>query len=173
MLGTMAPSSVPVLPTPLSLWEPQAGDRFVVDTRSNMGYLVHEDGQFTSFEVATGQRRFVRYIGRSYNATTPTKNWTVKSLETKGDRVTFGESGKFFRLYDEGEKTAYGIHTYRYEDNMFALKERYGSMGCIIIRKEQLPLIEQTFEINGSVLDVTTTYGFDTLIASAREPVKE
>lgn len=148
------------------MWQPQAGDHLVVDTETNMGYLIHPDGEFTSFEVATGQKRYVRYIGRSYNAKTPDREWTAESLEVKGDRTTFGPSGKFFRLYDEGEKTAYGIHTYKYEEGMFE-GVRYRSMGCIIIREAMLPIIEKTFALNDNKLNVKTVYGFDSLIAQA------
>lgn len=170
VLGTVAPSSVQVLPVPLTMWEAQAGDRFVVDTKANMGYLIHENGEFTSFEVATGQRRVVRYIGRTYNAATPNKEWTAKTMEIKGDRYTFGPTGTFFRLFDDedDERTAYGIHTFKYEDTMFE-GPRYGSMGCIIIPESLLSLITKTFEVNDNQLRVTTMYGFDRLVAQATD----
>ncbi len=170
MLATVAPSPVQALPVPMAMWEAQAGDHFVVDTKANMGYMVHENGDFVSFEVATGQRRTVHYIGRTYNAATPAQEWTAESLETKGDHVTFGPTGKFFRLFDDsdGTRTAYGIHTYKYEDYMFD-GARYGSMGCIIVRQTDLPLIEKTFDVNDNKLSVTTVYGFDALIAQAKQ----
>ncbi len=165
-LGTTAlPSSSPSSASglPLSLWEPKAGDTFIVDTKENVGYLVHENGRYTSFDVVTGQRRRVYYIGRSYNATTPTKAWVASSVHVKGDRLTFGKTGRFFRLYDEGERTAYGIHGYGREDDMFSQDSRFQSMGCVIVREHILNIIEKTYELNDQKMNVITVYGLETL----------
>ena len=149
--------------TPLSLWEPQQGDSFVVDTRENMGYLVHENGSFTAFPVVTGQRRVVRYIGRTYNASTPNQVWNVKSTHIKGDRMTYGKTGRFMRLFDEDGLTAYGIHGYGNEEEMFGRDSRYGSMGCVIVRERILDIIERTYGLNENALTVITTYGLNDL----------
>lgn len=144
-------------------WQPEPGDRVIVDTRDNFGYVIHENGQYLSFPVATGQRRFVRYIGRSYNAATPNWDWSVLSMDIKGDRVTFGPTGRFLRLYKDGEEnTAYGFHEHRDEAEFFAsdAPERYRSMGCIIVRHETMDILVLTFELNGS-FDVTTIHGID------------
>lgn len=134
----------------------------VVDTKTNEGYLIHADGRFVQFPVATGQRKFVCYIGRCYNATTPEATWQVKSRDIKGDHITFGPSGRFLRLYKHGEdSTAYGIHEYAYEDRMFAEGERYRSMGCIVVKKEMMDIIDATYSINEGILDVITAYGID------------
>ncbi len=148
---------------PLALWQPQIGDEFVVDTQSNVGYLLHKDGTFTSFEVVTGVPEVVRYIGRTYNAKTPDRRWTAKSNEVKGDRFTFGISGRFLRLYDEDGKTPYGIHPYKFEDKMFSEEGRFGSMGCIIVREATMDILVKTFDLNGGSLAVTTTFGLDQL----------
>lgn len=154
-----------------ALWQPQVGDKIVVDTLNNEGYLMHRDGMFMRFPVATGQRRWVYYIGRSYNATTPTWDWQVKSRHIKGDRVTFGPTGRFLRLYKDGEtNTPYGFHEYRKDEEMFGTDEdpfepaeRYESMGCIIVKTQMMDLIEQTWEINNQVLPVKTVYGVENL----------
>jgi hypothetical protein len=149
----------------LELWEPKWGDSFVIDTQNNEGYLIHTNGSFTQFPVITGQRRFVSYIGRYYNAATPTWNWTALSNEIKGDRVTFGPTGRFLRLYKDGEtRTAYGIHEHRDEAIMFERDIRFQSMGCVIVRSSILDIIEDTYELNGDRLDVVTMEGMDRMI---------
>lgn len=137
----------------------------MVDTQANMGYLIHPNGQYAQFPVATGQRRIVRYIGMTYNAATPTMKWVVESSEIKGDRITFGPTGRFLRLYDEGEKTAYGIHEYAYEQRMFE-GDRFGSMGCIVTKSFIMDLLERTFAVNEGKIKVETVYGL-----SGGEPV--
>lgn len=139
-------------------WVPQAGDRVMVDTTENVGYLVREDGTHTAFPVLTGQRRVVRYIGRTYNAATPHKQWTSKSVDVKGRSMTFGETGTFVRLYDEdGEQTPYGIHSHLTFQKMLDEGDRYRSMGCVLVSEDVLKLIVNTFELNGGSLDVLTT----------------
>ena len=152
----------------MKTWQPAVGDRFVVDTKTNEGYLVHTDGRYVKFDVVTGQRNWVYYIGRYYNATTPTWNWVVKSKDIKGDRLTFGPSGRFLRMYKDGEeRTAYGIHEYRHEKEMFEKREdRFQSMGCVIVRKSHMNLIEKTYKLNKKEgLHVITRYG-------VKKPVK-
>jgi hypothetical protein len=144
---------------PSDAWVPLAGDRVIVDTRENVGYLVRENGDFTSFPVLTGQRRVVRYIGRTYNAATPEKKWTVKSVDVKGRSMTFGETGTFMRLYDEDGQTAYGIHSHLTFQKMLDEGDRYRSMGCVLVSEDMLKLILKTYELNGNTLDVVTTFG--------------
>lgn len=147
--------------TELAEWEPKWGDSLLIDTELNMGYLVHSNGEYTRFPVVTGQRRNVSYIGRYYNAKTPSREWIAQSSEIKGDRVTFGPSGRFLRLYIDGERTPYGIHEHRDEEEMFTTLPRFRSMGCIIVQSDILDIIEQTFSINDNMLPVTTQYGID------------
>lgn len=134
------------------------GDHFLVDTEENLGYLIHPDGSWTSFIVATGQRRIVWYIGRVYNATTPEREWVMQEINFKGPSVTFG-NGLFMRLYFEGETTPYGIHGHRYSNTILARDERFASMGCIIVSDEILELLRLTYAVNDGRLKVTTTYG--------------
>lgn len=145
--------------TPIEEWVPAEGDALIVDTEKNVGYLVHADRGFTSFPLVTGQRRYVRYIGRSYNATTPVRNWQATSVDIKWDRTTFGERGIFLRLSYKDEETPYGIHSHKYVDVMMDRFERYGSMGCIIVTDEMLDIILDTYELNGEALAVRTVYG--------------
>ena len=145
----------------LSDWEPHTGDRFIVDTTENTGFLVRSDSSaYTTFPVITGQRRVVRYIGRTYDATTPNNHWVVKTRHIKGDHITFGPTGRFFRMYKDGDEyTSYGIHEHRSEERMFGESDRYQSMGCIIVKSAVLDIIEATYELNEQSLDVVTLPG--------------
>lgn len=157
---TLATSTTPTLPEiPVDAWIPAMGDRLIVDTQENTGYLVRENGDYTSFPVLTGQRRVVRYIGRTYFAATPEKRWSVQSVEVKGRSMTFGETGTFLRLYDDGEKTAYGIHSHLTFQKMLDEGDRYRSMGCILVSENVLRLLVQTTTLNDGTLDVATAYG--------------
>lgn len=141
-------------------WSPEVGDTMLVDTKENIGYLIHHDGTYIRFQVITGQKRVVHYIGRTYKATTPTWKWKALSNERKGDKVTFGPSGRFLRLFKDGtEYTPYGIHEHRDEYLMFPRESRYQSMGCIIVQSAMLDIIEATYAKNGNTLDVETVYG--------------
>lgn len=148
-------------------WQPVLGDSFVVDVSTNMGYLIHENGDYFEFQVATGVKRYVYYIGRYYYAATPIREWEIKEINVKGDRVTFGSRGRFLRLFHNGQPTPYGIHSFLYEDRMFA-GDRYGSMGCIISKDSILDIIEETYHINGDYLKVTTVEGFDPIREGSR-----
>ena len=96
LLSSPAPSIPFPRAVPVSQWQPQAGDAFLADTQSNTGYIVRIQKNKTlvaTFPIVTGQRRTVWYIGHYYNATTPAARWTVKSVDIKGDRTTFGTTG--------------------------------------------------------------------------------
>lgn len=144
---------------PVDSWVPVAGDRVIVDTEKNVGYVVRENGDYTTFPVLTGQRRVVRYIGRTYNAATPEQAWTVKSVDVKGRSMTFGETGTFMRLYDENGQTAYGIHSHLTFKKMLSEGDRYRSMGCVLVDEDILKMLVKTYELNGSTLDVATAFG--------------
>lgn len=154
-------------------WQPQRGDSFVADTSANVGYLVHRNGEFTSFAIATGQRRIVRYIGRVYNASTPNTTWRALSNEVKGDRITFGKQGRFLRLSkfegSDAERTPYGIHSHAYIQKMLADQDRYKSMGCVLVSEEVLDTVIETYDLNDQSLDVFTVSGLGNMTPS--EPV--
>jgi hypothetical protein len=153
-------------------WTPEIGDIFLVDVSRNMGTIVHRNGETLNFPVITGQQRVVSYIGLRYNAETPRKSWTVLSHDTQSDRITYGKSGRFFRLYDRGTRTHYGIHAHRYEAIMFARENRYQSMGCIIVEEHILDILERTFHLNGDTLFVRT-YGHGTEMIASTSVQKE
>lgn len=145
----------------LKEWTPMPGDIFEVNVETNMGRLVHENGEAVQFEVVTGVRRVVSYIGLRYFAATPAQNWIVRTTEIKRDRWTFGKSGRFIRLFKVNadgteESTSYGIHPFLNEDAMFKVPGRYGSMGCIILRESLEDLIQKTIETNGGSMSVRT-----------------
>lgn len=124
---------------------------------------MHPTGQNLSFNLVTGQRRTVNYIGLTYNAATPSGDWVAKSHHVKGDRITYGPSGRFIRLYKNGDiYTHYGIHTHAYGDDYLVSDNRYRSMGCIIVSEDIFNLIERTYLLNGQYLRVATREGIDT-----------
>lgn len=142
----------------VTVWQPKIGDYLLVDTAENVGYLVHaESGEKLAFTLVTGQKRWVYYIGRYYFAATPEQEWEVKSLDTLGDRYTFGPEGRFLRLFKEGERrTSYGIHSHKQIEVMLAQAERYKSMGCILVSEAMMDLLEETFLLNGQTLKVVS-----------------
>lgn len=146
-------------------WEMQEGDKVIVDTLNNEGYIFHEDGRYLQFPIVTGQRRYVSYIGRYYFAATPNRYWVVEDMDIKWDRVTFGPSGRFLRLFWDGENTAYGFHEHRDEVEMFSAeaKGRYRSMGCVIVETDTMDLLVNTFLHNGNRLEVISQHGIDDL----------
>jgi hypothetical protein len=154
---TSAPSIADV-----ELWEPQIGDQVIFDTKENMGYLVHPNGTKLSFRSVSGQQRVVHYIGLTYNASTPSKDWIAKSRHIKGDRITYGPTGRFLRLYEKGDiYSHYGIHTHKYGKEFLAGDNRYRSMGCIIVSEDIFDVIEETYYLNGEHLKVATRHGLD------------
>ena len=152
---------------PLEKWWKSTDDRLIVDTENNIGYIVKRSGVFTSFKVVTGQNRTVHYIGRTYRASTPARDWVAVSKINKGDKTTYGRRGLFIRLAYNNEDTPYGIHSHKSVEEMLARDDRYASMGCIIVSEEILALIESTFDLNGGTLQVTTIRALPLSLASA------
>ncbi len=149
----------PIVTDP-ALWVPQKGDFLLVEVDSHQGYLTREDGsQSYRFPVLTGQNRMVWYLGRYYFAATPLYDFEAKALDIKEDRVTFGNSGRFLRLYKKGEATPYGIHPYKYFEENFKAGKGYVSMGCILVQEGDMDLITKTWEENGESLKVKTVGG--------------
>jgi hypothetical protein len=95
-------------------------------------------------------------------ASTPVAKWTVLSSHIQPDRVTFGATGEFLRLYRDGKtRTHYGIHSYKYIDEFLASDDRYRSMGCVLVTDGVLDLLQAAFTLNGNKLEVETRYGVD------------
>lgn len=138
------------------------GDEFVVSVEENVGMIVRRDRSASvSFPVATGQRRSVRYIGRTYYAGTPLKQWIVRSTDVKSDLRTFGPTGLFLRLYKDADvRSPYGIHGTVWTQEWFASGDRFRSMGCIVVSEDVLALLHRTYLLNGEELRVATVARF-------------
>lgn len=150
------------VPTSLAaeVWQPDFGDQLYVDTSANIGYLVHQNGDFVSFPVATGTRRTVRFLGQRYFAATPNTRWAAKGFTVQKDRSLYGSTGRFLRLYREGlSKTLYGIHAHADFDTWTREGNRHKSFGCIVVSENVLEAILATYELNGNQLEVTTSAG--------------
>lgn len=163
-----------VLPqeVPLETWSPRMGDRIIIDTQKNEGYVVHPaTHEYVRFPLITGQRRVVNYIGLTYNAATPNREWLIQSLDTQSDRYTYGPEGHFLRLYVDGERTHYGIHGHAAEDIMFDRDNRFQSMGCIIVQTDILDMLMKTFALNEGVIAVSTRYGLEGIEEVHREHI--
>lgn len=139
---------------------------FIVDVNANTGYLLHADSdEYLPFLVATGMKKTVNYLGMTYNAQTPLKTWVAKQKVTQPDKVDFGVTGRFFRLYMNGQtRTSYGIHGYKYFDKWLQEGERYRSFGCIVMSEEMLNIIEKTYALNSNSLLVVTSNGPQTFL---------
>ena len=143
---------------------PDAADTFVVDVGANQGYLVHANGDALTFPVATGRKSYVHYIGRSYKADTPLRTWVAGQEQIKGDRHTFGVSGRFLRLFRDGEESHYGIHSYYKVDEWMLDDDRYKSMGCIVMTENMMDIMVKTFDLSGKALPVITTNDVPTVL---------
>ncbi|UPA22101.1 hypothetical protein K8942_03485 [Candidatus Peribacteria bacterium] len=160
-LATVSSVNSTVLqPIPVHEWVPQQHDRFIADTEANQGYIVHMNGSYTTFKIGSGQKKTLRYIGKTYNGATPEELWTVKSTTIQRDRGTFGKSGLFLRLYMDGEyETNYGIHATGNIDEILAEDDRYKSMGCVLVSDEVLEILAMTYALNDNTLEVATVKG--------------
>ena len=131
--------------------------QLILDIDSNTGYLLYEDASYFPFLIASGQRRFVHYLGYAYFAATPLGSWSINDEKIQPDKMTFGPTGRFFRLYEDGSKhTYYGIHSHKYVAKWLAQGERYKSYGCVIVSDEVLDILEKALDRNGSITAITT-----------------
>lgn len=154
-------------------WVPAKGDMFIVDRQANTGYLLHAHStEYLPFLIATGMKKQVSYLGMNYYAQTPLRTWVARQSVTQSNRVDFGVTGRFLRLYINGEtRTSYGIHGYKYFDTWLQESDRYRSLGCIVMSERMLDIIEQTYVLNNNSLLVVTTEGPQAVLdaLSARE----
>jgi hypothetical protein len=130
-------------------YQASSGDYFLVDIENALGYLVNETSRFyTVFPIMTGAKR----------TPTPVKDWVVLEENIKSDRITFDESGEFFRMFlnDGATRTGYGIHGYAYFDFEIANGRKFLSLGCVLVSDANLDLIEESFIANGNRLNVMT-----------------
>ena len=151
------------MPIDLSRWVPEVHDRFIADTKSNVGYIVHDNGSYTMFRIGSGKNSEVWYLGRRYNAHTPERVWKVESITYQTDHITFAKSGEFLRLYTDGESTPYGIHATQNINEMLTWEDRYKSMGCILVSNDVLQVLAHTYVMNGNKLEVATVEGLSTI----------
>lgn len=159
------------LPIDLDRWTPAVHDRLIADTQSNIGYIVHEDGNFTMFRIGSGKQRVVNYLGRTYNASTPSGSWKVLSTKVfANDHITFGKTGLFLRLSQENDETSYGIHATANIDTLLTWSDRYKSYGCILVNNDVLDILKKTYELSGNELDVATVYGIESIGLIAINP---
>ncbi|MCX6735202.1 MAG: hypothetical protein NTZ25_04845 [Candidatus Peregrinibacteria bacterium] len=136
----------------------QEGDYLTVYIPTGTAYLANDTTKiYAQFPILSGQPRNVHYIGRYYFAATPEQEWEVKSMDTKKDRVTFGKTGRFFRLYEDGNSTPYGIHGYKYAAKLIEGGKIYASMGCVIVPEEVLDIIDASFKADVKDMKVITT----------------
>ncbi len=137
---------------------PSNGDYFQANLEKGIGYLINNKNKnFTIFPILSGQRQYVCYIGRCYYGATPEQKWVVEEINIQYDRITFSESGRFLRLYADGEtRTSYGIHGHAYFDSMIQKDTKFQSMGCILVADEVLDVIEKSFYANENKLNVLT-----------------
>lgn len=147
----------PIVTLPLPSFEARKGDYFVADVEQGVGYLVNRMARsYTSFPLLSGQKRHVCYAGRCYFAATPEREWYVTEKNIQPNRYTFGPTGEFLRLYFEGNRTLYGIHSHKYYQNMLDDGNVFRSMGCILVSDEVLDVIEESFRANDNNLRVIT-----------------
>ncbi len=149
-----------VYPSGEDFWLTQKGDYFAADVKNNRGYFIHPNGTSYEFPIITGQRRYVYYIGRYYFAGTPVRSWEIDlDVEIKDDKVTFGSTGRFFRLFDHGKSSSYGIHGHRNFQAMLDSGDLYRSMGCIIVPEPILDIFQKVYDHNGGMIRVETFEG--------------
>lgn len=155
------PHTFAATPVSYDQWTPAVGDSVMVDTVNNRLFMFHENSdEYVNVPVATGQKRYVRYVGKTYYAATPIANWVIKDTNGKSG---FGKTGLFMRLFWNGkDRTSYGIHSFSNIDDMLSKDpgERYMSMGCILVSEEMLQLLKTVYETNGNELKVRTVSGF-------------
>lgn len=135
-------------------FEPSKGDYFLVDIENALGYLINDTTRFyTVFPVMTGALR----------TPTPVKDWVVLEKSVKSDRITFGKTGEFFRMYlNEGAtRTAYGIHGYGFFEDEISNARKFLSLGCVLVSDNVLDLLEESFNLNGASLSISTRASID------------
>lgn len=127
---------------------PSVGDYFLVDVSNAVGYLINDGSRYyTDFPIMTG----------SLSTPTPYKEWVVLDKNIQRNRVTFSESGEFFRMYIDGKtRTSYGIHGYAYFNDEIEKGRKFLSLGCVLVADDVLDLLEESYILNNNSLRVST-----------------
>lgn len=131
-------------------FEPSEGDYFLVDIDDALGYLVNDDKKtYTVFPIMSGGR----------GTPTPRQEWYVKEKNIQSNRIFFGETGEFLRMYsnDGNTRTGYGIHNYAYFEEEIEKGTKYLSWGCIMVSAEMEDIIEESYLANGENMYMVTT----------------
>jgi len=139
-------------------FQPSEGDYLTVYIPTGTAYLANDTTKiYAQFPILSGQPKNVYYIGRYYFAATPEQEWEIKSMDTKKDHVTFGKTGRFFRLYEGDDGTPYGIHGYKYAQKLIEAGKIYASMGCVIVPENVLDIIDASYKADNKDMKVITT----------------
>ncbi|NIA01951.1 MAG: hypothetical protein GWP15_01060 [Nitrospirae bacterium] len=126
------------------------GDYFLVDIDDAFGYLINDDNKtYTVFPVMTGALR----------TPTPENEWIIKEKNIQSNRVIFGKTGEFLRMYlDDGNtRTGYGIHGYGYFAEEIEKGTKFLTLGCILVADNIHDLLEESYLINNENMRVITT----------------
>lgn len=132
-------------------YEPREGDYFLVDIDDALGYLVNDGYMtYTVFPIMSGATR----------TPTPEEEWVVKEKNIQSNRIVFGETGEFLRMYknDGDTRTGYGIHNYAYFEEEIEKGTKYLSLGCILVSADIHDLIEESYLANGENMKMITKY---------------
>ncbi len=152
-------------------WELQEGDWIYVtvnpDTRENTMRFVREDHSYMSDKIQVGSGKLLQpgetfsYLGMTYDPATPEKVWEIRSKHQQNWWNVFGSheanDQPFFRLYDKGTYTHYGIHTTPNIDTIINDLDGFGSWGCVLTRYDLLMMIDELYELNDHVVKVVTS----------------
>lgn len=164
-VATIADIYIPWTKVENKEYQASSGDYLTVYIPTGMAYLANDTTKtYTEFRILSGQPRKVHYIGRYYFAATPEQEWEIKSMDIKKDRVTFGKTGRFFRLYENGDSTPYGIHGLKNSAKLIEQGKIYASMGCVIIPEEVLDVIDASYKIDNKEMKVLTTSDFNKIL---------
>ncbi|MBI5754279.1 hypothetical protein HZA40_04015 [Candidatus Peregrinibacteria bacterium] len=139
-------------------YKPSVGDYLIFYIPSGKGFLANNKTKtYAEFSILSGQPRNVSYIGRYYFAATPEKDWEVKEKNIKRNRFTFGQTGRFFRLFDTDGSTPYGIHAIKNGEKLMDKGQIYASMGCVVVPENTLDTIKASYNADAKNLHVSTT----------------
>lgn len=139
-------------------FESADGDYVLANLSRGVGYLANRESKiFTTFPLLSGQHRYVYYVGRYYYAATPEQEWVIKEMNIQRDRFTFSESGRFLRMYANGDTyTSYGIHAHAHFETMIERDSKFQSMGCLLVSDEVMDVLEESFYANENGMRVLT-----------------
>ena len=134
---------------PVLTLTPSEGDRFLVDIDNALGYIVNNNNlTYSAFPLMTGALR----------TPTPEETWVVKELNIQPNRVIFGDSGEFLRMYrgEGAQRTGFGIHGYKYFQKEIEGGRKFLSLGCILVADNVHDVLEGSWRANGEAMEMKT-----------------